>query len=170
MKLILFLLAFVLSIYSNAQINRTIFDERTNQEILYGECNTDGFTQNEFGSWFNSEYERYNVADTFFNPQYSIPFDSIYVFLGTWCSDTKRELPRFCKIMEDEYFNKTKVRYFGFDGHKQNDVINSDEFNVQYLPTFVFYYKGKELGRIVETAQKSLEEDIMDLLMRVQEL
>ncbi|MDD4150404.1 MAG: hypothetical protein PHE33_10265 [Bacteroidales bacterium] len=170
MKSILFLSVFILSIYSNAQINRTVFDEIKNQEILYGECNLDGFTQKNFESWFNSEYESYNVADTFFNPQYTIPFDSIYVFLGTWCSDTKRELPRFCKIMEDEYFKKTKVRYFGFDGKKQNDVIDSDEFYIQFLPTFVFYYKGNELCRIIEAPQKSLEEDIMDLLMRVQDL
>ncbi len=170
MKAIFFFTLIFISIYSFSQLNQTKFDEEKDQEILCGECNIDGFSQGEFASWFFQEYENYEVADIHFNPNYKIPFDSIYVFLGTWCSDTQRELPRFCKIMDHEYFQGTNVRYFAFDGNKQNGVIDTDEYYVQFLPTFIFYYKGNELCRIVETPHYSLEEDIMDLLMRIQDL
>jgi len=168
MKIILFLLAVIFSASVFGQLNQTIFDEGKNQEILIGECNVDGFTQGEFASWYTMKYENYEVEDIHFNPNYTTKFDSIYVFLGSWCSDTQRELPRFCKIMDHKYFQGTYVRYFAFDGKKQNDIIDNEEYYVQFLPTFVFYYNGNELCRIIETPRDSLEEDIMDLLDRIQ--
>lgn len=158
----------LLSSLAFPQLNRTQFDKSKSQEILYGECTVDAFIQGEFGSWFNNEYEAYQVNDIHFNPNYITPFDSVYVFLATWCDDTHRELPRFCKIMDSEYFISTKVKYFAFDGEKHNDIINSEEYYIEYMPTFVFYYGGNELCRIIEAPIESLEEDIVDLLSRFQ--
>lgn len=159
----------LLSVMAFSQLNRTQFDEENDQEVLYGECTPEGFTEGEFGAWFNPEYENFEVNDVHFNPNYSLQFDSVYVFMASWCSDTQRELPRFCKIMDHDYFDGTYVRYFAFDGNKQNDVIDSEEFYVEYVPTFVFYYGGNELCRIIEAPRDSLEEDVMDLLSRIQD-
>jgi hypothetical protein len=78
MKTGLLLATFFMSFISYAQMNKTTFDEKKDQEILYGECTPGIFTEGEFGSWFNVEYENYEVADIHFNPNYTIPFDSIY--------------------------------------------------------------------------------------------
>ena len=168
MKTIFLLAAILFSASVFGQLNQMIFDEDKDQDILIGECNVEGFTQREFAIWYFQEYENYEVADIHFNPNFITQFDSVYVFLGTWCSDTQRELPRFCKIMDHEYFQGTYVRYFAFDRQKQNDIIDTDEYYVQFLPTFVFYYGGNELCRIVEAPRDSLEEDIIDLLDRIQ--
>lgn len=152
----------------SAQLNKTMYDEIKSEEILYGECNPDGFKSGDFAFWFDTVYANYEVNETHFIPGYEVQFDSIYVFLGTWCSDSQREVPRFCKIMDHDYFKGTYVRYFALDGNKKSDAIDTKEFYIDYVPTFIFYYNGNELCRIIETPKLSLEEDIMDLLSRIQ--
>jgi hypothetical protein len=164
---LLFLLAFI-PVAMFAQVNKVVFDELKSEDILLGEINTEGLKSGAFEVWFDKEYSEYNVNDVHFNPAYVIPFDSVYVFLGTWCSDSQREVPRFCKIMDHEYFKGTFVKYFALDGNKTCPAIDTKEYYVDYVPTFVFYYKGNELCRIIETPKLSLEEDIMDLLSRIQ--
>lgn len=168
MKNLFIFLVFMTPVLLTAQINKTVYDEVKDQEILIGECNQEGFRSPGFNEWFDTEYASYEVNDVQFNPDYKIPFDSVYVFLGTWCSDSQREVPRFCKIIDNEYFAGTYVRYFALDGNKQTDAIDTKEFYVDYVPTFIFYYKGNELCRIIEAPKLSLEEDIMDLLSRIQ--
>lgn len=168
MKTTLFLFFTLLSMLLTAQVNKIVFDETKDQYILYGECNKDGFVMPEFADWFNAEYDSYEVKEEYFVPGYNVKFDSIYVFLGTWCSDSHREVPRFCKIMDNDYFEGTEVRYFCLDGDKSNDLINPDDYYLQFVPTFIFYYRGEELCRIIENPKESLEQDIMDLLYRIQ--
>jgi hypothetical protein len=145
-----------------------MYDNTHSQNISYGECDKAGFTTGEFAGWFAEEYELYMVNDKVFDRSYEIKFDSIYVFLGTWCDDSHREVPRFVKIMEHEYFAGVPVSYFCLDGNKTTDIIEVEEYYLQFVPTFVFYYRGEELCRIVELPKDSLEEDIMDLLGRIQ--
>jgi hypothetical protein len=168
MKTLLVFCFLACSIFASAQFNRVIYDSIKAENILYGECNREGFLNGDFEKWFTPEYNAFVVNEKVFNPDYRVQFDSIYVLLATWCSDSQREVPRFCKIMDTEYFKGTNVKYFCFDGNKKNDVIDSEAFYLQYVPTIIFYYHGDELCRIVETPRISLEEDIMDLLSRIQ--
>jgi thiol-disulfide isomerase/thioredoxin len=169
MKKIVILLFLLVSFFASAQLNRVILDEAKSENILYGECDPSGFRSGEFDKWFSPEYESYKVNSQFFAEGYAVKFDSICVVLGSWCSDSQREVPRFCKIMDDEYFAGTKIRFFAVDGNKKTDVLDTEEYYIQYVPTFIFYYGGNELCRIIETPRTScLEEDIMDLLSRIQ--
>lgn len=168
MKLLVISFLIFVPICISAQLNRVVYDERKSQNVLFGECDIDGFKLDEFNTWFEEGYNSYEVKETYFSKDFSVRFDSVYVFLGTWCSDSQREVPRFCKIMDSEYFIGTYVKYFALDGNKKTDVIDAERFYIQFVPTFVFYYHGKELCRIIETPVLSLEEDIMDLLSRIQ--
>ncbi|MDR2010802.1 MAG: hypothetical protein LBQ22_10005 [Bacteroidales bacterium] len=168
MKATLFLFFVCITGLISAQVNRIVFDENKGQDVLYGECDRNGFVMPEFAEWFDEEYNSYNVNDEVFIPGYDVKFDSIYVFLGTWCSDSHREVPRFVKIMDHPYFAGINVKYFCLDGDKTTDIINTEDFYLQFVPTFIFYYRGEELCRIIEEPRESLEEDIMDLLDRIQ--
>lgn len=168
MKSRIIVLLLVLPFFANAQLDRVVYDELKSQDILFGECDVNGFRSGGFDKWFSPEYDSYMVQDQFFTEGYNIPFDSVYVFLGTWCSDSQREVPRFCKIMDHQYFAGTKVKFFALNGDKKTDVLDTEEFYIQFVPTFIFYYRGDELCRIIETPKESLEEDVMDLLFRIQ--
>ena len=166
-KLIIGLLIF-LPIFVSAQLNRVIYDERKSQDILYGECDIDGFRSEVSANWFEDAYETYKVRDSLFNEDFAVKFDSVYVFLATWCSDSKREIPAFCKIMASKFFSQTAVRYLALDSYKKTDIIDPEKYAIEYVPTFIFYHNGAEVFRIIEAPELSLEEDIQKYLLGIQ--
>ena len=169
MKNIFILILLTCVITMNAQMSRTISDDKSGKSIMYGECNKDSFLRADFAEWFNKEYNSYKVNDTVFAENYETTFDSIKVFLGSWCEDSQREVPRFIKIMETfPFFYNVEIRYFCVDRAKKCDVINPEDYYVDLVPTFIFYKRGEELCRIIETPRVTLENDIKDLLWRIQ--
>jgi thiol-disulfide isomerase/thioredoxin len=161
--LLLFLPFFV-----NAQINRVVYDDIKSQNILFGECDIEGFRLDEFNTWFSETYNSYKVKESYFNSDFSVKFDSVYVFLGTWCSDSRREVPAFFKIVDSKHFDGVSIRYFALDSFKETDVCDSRLFSIEYVPTFIFYHNGAEVFRIIETPESSLEEDIVKYLEAIQ--
>ena len=168
-KIIILALSFVLGSFSAfSQLNRTIHDEKTGNDILYGYCTREALESNGDG-WFKAEYDSYTVKTETFNFELPEKFDSVQVFMGTWCDDSRREVPRFCKIFDLEYFKGIPITFICMDSNKTVDVVDVEEFYVQFAPTIIFYKKGEELCRIIEQPRtESLESDIMDLMERMQ--
>ena len=140
-KLIIIALAFVLGSFSAfSQLNRTINDN--GKDILYGFCTRDALESNGDG-WFKAEYDAYTVKTETFNFELPEKFDSVQVFMGTWESNSRREVPRFCKIFDLEYFKDIPVTFICLDSKITVDVLNVDDYYVQFLPAIVFYKKGE---------------------------
>jgi hypothetical protein len=94
--------------------------------------------------------------------------------LGTWCSDSTREVPRFWKILDaldNPHLSFRMVAVGRTDDEAATLALQElgypdlrAEYDVELVPTFVFRQYGKELGRIVETPEVSLEEDAVRIL------
>lgn len=99
----------------------------------------------------------------------------IVCVLGTWCSDSRREVPRFWKVLQEAANPNLKlvmlavgrtadeqaaavIREIGFDESPRQT------YNVTLVPTFVFLRGDEELGRIVETPETTLEQDAARIL------
>ena len=100
----------------------------------------------------------------------------IFVQGAIWCHDTTREVPRMVKIVED-LNGKTELRIlYGINVNplrKKGESLWSvrppeavdPKFNLSAVPTFyLFNGDGIFLGKIIERPNKSLEEDIVDIL------
>jgi thiol-disulfide isomerase/thioredoxin len=93
------------------------------------------------------------------------PGAEVVVFLGTWCGDSRRELPRLWKAMDSgSGAVNFQIRYIGVDRAKKEPAALVKEYNVLYLPTFIVRRGGREVGRIVETAPHGIERDLLALL------
>ena len=92
------------------------------------------------------------------------PGAEVTVFLGTWCGDSRREVPRFWKALDGAGgIVPFQVHYVGVDRAKKEPASVKEE-GVLYLPTFIVRRGGHEVGRIVETSPHSVEQDLLALL------
>jgi len=88
----------------------------------------------------------------------------VVVFMGTWCKDTKRELPRLLKALHEAQNPRVSVQLYGLDRSKSDSTGLAEKHSIEFLPTFVVTSHGKELGRIVEKATMTVEKDFANIL------
>ena len=137
-------------------------------EKLLGQWRTERLTEAPYGDWFNKNYREYNL-DT--NVLGQIPddlaFDSVTIFMGTWCGDSKREVPRFIKLLDSIDFDNSKVKLVcvdrTFQNYKQSPGREESGQGIHRVPTLLFHKSGEELSRIVESPVVSLESDLMTI-------
>jgi thiol-disulfide isomerase/thioredoxin len=90
----------------------------------------------------------------------------ITVVLGTWCGDSKLQVPHFFKIADQLSIAEENMQLICVDGKKQAENGLLDGLNITQVPTFIFYREDRELGRIIESPQTTLEYDLLTLLKR----
>ncbi|HAN19963.1 MAG TPA: thioredoxin [Bacteroidales bacterium] len=169
-KNLLILLMLVAFLNGFAQeLNTVVFDEKSNQEILIGFCNIEGFTSGSFNNWFQTEYDNYIIDSETLGQINAEMFDSleITIVLGTWCSDSQREFPRFYKILEYLNFSFDYLTIIAVNREKKAEDTHADRLNIELVPTIIFYNQEKEIGRIIESPEISLEKDMQKILSKL---
>ena len=117
--------------------------------------------------WYRNKYDSSVVNLTLIPKISSMMTDiSILCFAGTWCTDTHKELPHLIKIMDVGKINFEKITFIGIDRQKLSPRGETAPWNITASPTFIFLKNDQEIGRIVESPKKTLEEDIVEILSR----
>lgn len=147
------------------ELNRQITDPQLNEVILYGYCNRAGLEKGEFGKVFDEYYSIYE-PDKEVISQMRGKTDSvtIVVVMGTWCSDSQEQVPRFFKVLDKIRFNDKDVTIICVDKNKEAGDIDLKKYDIQKVPTFIIYRKSRDAGRIVESPMSTLEKDLLMLL------
>ena len=86
------------------------------------------------------------------------------VVMGTWCGDSRKQVPAFFSLMDALHVRDKQIELIGVDRQKRSGDVDVAPLRIEYVPTFIVFYKGKEIGRIVEKPKVSLEEDLLQLL------
>ena len=149
-------------------LNHIEFDKKGN-EVLLGEINKNGLTQNTFNTWFSKNHEDYLLNKAITKKlKDSLKLYKIKVFLGTWCGDSKKEVPRFYKVIEAAKFPESQLQVIAVnrteDAYKQSPNHEEKGLNIHRVPTFIFYKNGKEVNRIVEHPKETLERDMLTIV------
>lgn len=137
---------------------------------LVGICSLADLAQQPFAEWYNPGYEHYQpnavVVDQLkkLKPEKT----TIKIVFGSWCGDSKRELPRMLKTLHAAGFSDKNIQLIGVysDSEKYKQAPNREEkeLNVYRVPTFIVYQNNKEVGRINEYPVESLERDLQKIL------
>jgi len=133
---------------------------------LIGYFNPQRLSTKPHSLWFVPEFDNYQYDENVIGKLLNFDLNdvSIKVIMGTWCSDSHREVPRFMKILTAINFPLEKVTFIGVDHNKLAPVDSYDTLQIERVPTFIFYIKNVEAGRIIENPRTSLEQDILDIL------
>lgn len=133
---------------------------------LLGYFNPAAFRQTPHAEWFITGLDDYMPKTDALNRLIDITADdlTIKIVMGTWCPDSRREVPRFMKILELWKFPAEKVTFVGVDESKQAPVGDYAGLKIERVPTFIFYKNNSEAGRIIEVPKTSLEQDMVNIL------
>jgi hypothetical protein len=152
----------------NAELNQLTRDNHNN-EMLLGKCTRSALMQSPFADWFNKNYAAYKVDSAtcnFIRPL--LKNKQITVFMGTWCGDSRREVPRILKMLDCCNFPEEKLTLVMVsnlpDAYKQSPQHEERGKNIVRVPTVIIEEKGTEKGRIVEYPVVSLEKDLLKIL------
>ena len=89
----------------------------------------------EFPSWEENKITyQPNITEVEKISSLAVPVEVI-VFIGTWCPDSKREVPKFLKIMELANNSLITTQIYGIDEEKADEQGLVEKYDIQYVPT-----------------------------------
>lgn len=92
---------------------------------------------------------------------------SVVIFFGTWCHDSKRDLPKALKILSNIDIKDENIELIGVGLDKKEPMGRAEKLNLMFTPTIIFFKNSKEVGRIIEKPVRSLEEDIEAIISSI---
>jgi thiol-disulfide isomerase/thioredoxin len=96
--------------------------------------------------------------------------DHVEVYMGTWCADSQREVPKFLRVLDDLQRNfgvEIPVRWVAVDRSKHEPANLIAGKSVDKVATFIYYRGDAELGRIVEKpTSPNFEDDLLTIVAR----
>lgn len=150
-------------------INQLMTDEEGESHLI-GVTNTTGLLKAPFKEWFKKNYESYEPKTAIIQSvKKQHKGVRVLAFMGTWCGDSKREVPRFYKVAQQIGIGEDRIKmvnmYSDFERYKMSPSGEEKGLNIHRVPTFIFYKEGKEIGRIVESPMTDMETDIAQILL-----
>jgi thiol-disulfide isomerase/thioredoxin len=140
-------------------------EEKIQEIMLVGKINKSDLQKNPYGIWFNAGEESYSAKNEDLSALKKREQDyDVKIFMGTWCGDSKEQVPHFYKILKQMNFDLNKVTLIAVDRTKTTPDHLEKDMDITHVPTFIFYKKGKEAHRIVETPAVSLENDMLKII------
>ena len=147
------------------ELNLIVPDTIDENMMLIGVINEEGLQNEEFIDWYKENYNDH-ILDTVSIKQIKPKLNelTIKVFMGTWSSDSQREVAALYKVLKKAEFDMNQLEVIALSQEKDTPNHLEKGFNIEYVPTIIFYKNDKEIGRYVEFAQKTLEKDILAIL------
>ena len=121
-------------------------------------------TDTLFSDIFAQEFKNYRVSHT---KKISELLNNINIkiVLGTWCHDSQIQVPRFLKVVSEAGYDLNKIEILAVNKKKELPGQKHQTLNIKRVPTFIFTNgNGTEIGRIIESPDKTLENDLIALL------
>jgi len=149
---------------SLAQV-KVVVDDKKGVPMLIGSCTREAFLDTSYATWFNEGYDSYVTDSTASQKLPSLLSDvQIEIVMGTWCGDSKEHVPHFFKLIDEINFKENNVHIICVDRNKKGYANEVEELKIERVPTFILYKNGKEIGRIIETPEPTLESQMVSIL------
>jgi len=166
--LILQFFVIIFSVITFAQdYNTIIIDDESGKVMLIGYCTREAFNDTNFSEWWNSEYDMYEF-DVETVKVINADFEDLEIkfVMGTWCSDSRREVLRFYKILDEIEYPSENINLINVNREMIGLADEVDGLEIHFVPTVIFYRNEEEIGRIIEMPYESLEKDMLEIVKK----
>ncbi|MEM7085523.1 MAG: tetratricopeptide repeat protein [Bacteroidota bacterium] len=138
---------------------------------LLGKINKEGLSGEHYASWFTKNFDAYTPKQNHIDSlEALLPKYTITAFMGTWCGDSKRQVPNFYKVLSEANFPLERLTMVAVsrdrETYKQSPGGEQEGLNIHRVPTFIIYKNGKEVNRIVEKPVTTLENDLLHIIQK----
>ncbi|MBN7819387.1 TlpA family protein disulfide reductase [Bowmanella yangjiangensis] len=112
---------------------------------------------------FRAEYQAYNPSRDELRKMAALRGKGVLVFYGSWCHDSKREVPRLLKLLDESQVNPAWLQLVPVDRDKQEPTGLYKQYKLRYTPTIIVLDQGVETHRMVERPKRSMASDLTGL-------
>jgi tetratricopeptide (TPR) repeat protein len=147
------------------------FNALSQKELrILGPCSVKDLEQQPYSVWYKTNYDSYNPNAEIVSQLKKIRSEkfTVKVIFGSWCGDSKREVPKMMKVLSAIGFPEKNIQMIGVsdsvDLYKQSPRHEEKGLNIYRVGTFIVYKNNKEIGRIVEYPVESIERDLLKIL------
>lgn len=150
---------------SELLMNKQVADTIDGGMMLLGPINAAGLNQEPFALWFEENSKAYTPDMSLIEeikPLLKPCF--VKVFMGSWCEDSQREVPALLKLLDLADFDSSQLEIIAMTHDKDTPENYEADYQIEFIPTIMFFKDGAELNRIVEYTQETLELDILKIL------
>lgn len=139
------------------------------QTVLLGYCSPQMLLQKPFSDWFVPNYNNSKTDSiTIVALKTAFKKKRIEIYAGTWCGESKADLPKFLKILKESEVDSTQLKLIFLnntaDLYKQSPQHEEAGKNIVRTPTYIIYNGKKEMGRIIDSPIESFEKDLLKIL------
>lgn len=164
-SLVLFAILLTFTSLFGQDSTKVVTDTVSGKPMFIGPCNRATFSDTSYSWWFNPGYQEYKPDSITINKlKQTLDDIDITLVLGTWCSDSQEQVPHFFKIIDEADFPENRITMICVDRDKKSTSGDIDRLKIQLVPTFIFYKNGKELGRIEESPNDTIEKDMYSII------
>jgi tetratricopeptide (TPR) repeat protein len=154
---------------ASSSANQQTYSDTRGNPMLLGIHKKEDLQQAPYKEWFDKNYADYKI-DSITASQLK-PFvknKQFEIFMGTWCGDSKREVPRMYKLLEYAGVKPSQIKLIMVDNHdsayKQSPAHEEKGKAIHRVPDLIVYNGKKEINRIVEYPVVSLEKDLLTII------
>ena len=161
MKIVLYIavISFLISCISS---NYTLQDDEKTGKIIVGKITWQEWQRHAGWSDYSAaDYSPSNISEF----RAAIDDDiSFLLFAGSWCGDSKSEVPKIFKLFKQADI-ENKIRLYGLDRQKEETSGVAKLYKIERVPTLVILKNNNEAGRIIEYPEESWGFDIMKIIL-----
>jgi tetratricopeptide (TPR) repeat protein len=142
------------------------------EKKLLDRVETSQLKEAPYSDWYTKNFEAYlpnaSVVEAIKKTKSSKY--TMRIFFGSWCGDSKRELPKMMRLLKEIGFPEANISIVGVDDstevYKQSPGRQEAGLSIFRVPTFIIYDGKNEVSRIVEYPVESMERDLLKIFSR----
>lgn len=119
-------------------------------------------------AWFHTGINRYDANSTMVN-YIKTNKDKIQLvaLVNTTDEASRKLLPEFYKVMILSSVPEESIHMYGMDNSGNSGDAKADSYKVKKYPTILVIRDGKEEGRITGAPKSSIEDDLAQIIMKM---